>query len=108
MPKTKEELYQLKEDYQKLTKQVKELSEEELENVTGGTCYGDGWDGTSRAIVTRDNCCRLFEAAGKWDPPYDMICSNCKWYSYRRNGERISAVSGWCTHDSRKESNDVI
>ena len=35
MPKTKEELEQLKEDYKNLVAQAKELSEEELENVTG-------------------------------------------------------------------------
>ncbi len=34
--KTQEELNQLKEDYQKLTKQAQELSDEELQNVTGG------------------------------------------------------------------------
>lgn len=43
------------------------LSDDELENVTGGTCYGDGWDGTSRAIITHNNSCRLFEPAYKWD-----------------------------------------
>ena len=82
MPKTKEELEQLKEDYKKLTEQAKELSDEELENVTGGcTTYGNGWDGEERPIVVRDHCCRLFEAAGNWEPPYDMICANCKHYS---------------------------
>ena len=34
--KTQEELNQLKEDYQKLTKQAQELSDEELQNVIGG------------------------------------------------------------------------
>lgn len=85
-----------------------QLSDDELENVTGGTCYGDGWDGKDRPIVTETNCCRLFEPAGKWDPPYDMICPNCKYYSYRVNGKRISALSGWCTNDNRLEGHDVI
>ena len=85
-----------------------QLSDDELENVTGGTCYGDGWDGIDRAIVTHDNCCRLFEPGGKWDPPYAMICANCKYYSYRVNGKRISAFSAWCTHNDRREDHDVI
>ena len=72
--KTKEELNKLKEDYQKLTQQAKELSEEELENVTGGACQthsddtyrdfgynpGNGQDEYNHPlIVTLGNSCKL-------------------------------------------------
>lgn len=36
------------------------------------------------------------------------MCGNCQYYSYRVNGERITAVSGWCTHSNRLEGSDVV
>ena len=74
MPKMKEELEQLKEEYETLTAKLKELSEEELMNVTGGGCqthsddtyksfgYNPG-NGQSAdyhpLIVTLGNSCKL-------------------------------------------------
>ena len=55
--KTKEELSEIKEEVEKLDKKLHELTEEELEQVTGGkeilesgTCDGEGITG----IVTAD------------------------------------------------------
>ena len=36
MPKTKEELNELRQEYESLTNKLKELTEDELEKVTGG------------------------------------------------------------------------
>ena len=74
MPKTKEELNQLKEDYKTLTAKLEDLSEEELENVTGGGCQtfssdtyrdfgynpGNGQSADNHPlIVTLGNSCKL-------------------------------------------------
>ena len=104
MPKTKDELNQLKEDYKKLTEQAKELSDEELENVTGGcTTYGDGYDGVNRPIVTSGNKCGRYEKADGWKEVFDGYCEICKYYSYNHptNPKRISLVSAWCLHPDR-------
>ena len=39
--KTKEELKELREEYDALTKKMKELTEEELEELTGGAAFDD-------------------------------------------------------------------
>ena len=72
--KTKEELEKLKEDYKTLTTKLEDLSEEELENVTGGGCQtysddtyrsfgynpGNGQDEYNHPlIVTLGNKCKL-------------------------------------------------
>ena len=86
MPKTKEELEQLKEDYKNLVAQASELSEEELENVTGGGCQTHSsetyrslgiWPDTQNnqsfdyhpLIVTIWNSCKLHKGGS--------VCSNC-------------------------------
>ena len=102
MPKTKEELNQLKEDYKKLTKQAQELSEEELENVTGGcTTYGNGWDGKNRPITTIGNSCGYFAMLEGYSMRNSPECRICKFYSENVDGKRISIVSAWCTNDNR-------
>lgn len=40
MPKTKEELNQLKQEYEALKEELEKLTEEELEEVTGGMRTG--------------------------------------------------------------------
>lgn len=87
--------------------QNSELSDEELGNVTGGTCYGDGWDGKSRPIVTDANVCGLYSAIGG-HVEFPAICPNCCFYSGRVNGVTISAMSAYCTNDQRIEGNDII
>ena len=45
--KTKEELSALKDEYEALTQKLRELTEDELKQVTGGWHWGDNWgDGT--------------------------------------------------------------
>ena len=41
MPKTKEELIQLKNEYESLTSKLKELTEEDLKNVLGGNAVNN-------------------------------------------------------------------
>ena len=99
MSKTKEELEKLKEDYKKLGAQINELSNEELENVTGGcgSSYSDDTYGTlciapSSAhnqyfgyhplITTVGNSCSLIEGAS--------TCLGCK---YRASGGLYNLVS---------------
>ena len=72
--KTKDELEVLREEYETLTSKLNELSEEELENVTGGACQthsddtyrdfgynpGNGQDEYNHPlIVTLGNSCKL-------------------------------------------------
>lgn len=86
----------------------KELSDDELDNVAGGTCYGDGWDGTDRPIVTDSNSCGLYKVVAGGKPSWSVICPNCMYYSGRVDGKTISAFSGWCTNPDRIEGHDVI
>lgn len=49
--KTKEELQQLKQEYEELNEKLKELSPEELEEITGGTYKKDiGSDKNAKVI----------------------------------------------------------
>lgn len=82
-----------------------ELADEELDNVAGGTCYGDGWDGVERPIVSGFNTCGYFQ---RLDVTFDVNCSNCWFYSGRVNGKTISGVSGWCTHPNRIKGRDKV
>lgn len=51
MAKTKEELQQLKKEYQDLCEKLQELSEEELEEISGGTYKKDiGSDKNAKVI----------------------------------------------------------
>lgn len=51
MAKTKEELEELKKEYIELVKKLEELSEEELEEITGGTYKKDiGSDKNAKVI----------------------------------------------------------
>ena len=84
-----------------------ELSEEELDNVTGGTCYGDGWDGKDRPIVTDSNACGLYEAY-HGHTEWTVGCFNCKYCSYRVDGVIITEISAYCTNDKRIEGHDII
>lgn len=117
--KTKEELAQLAKDenvklseedirrYFENSTKTGELSDDELDNVAGGTCYGDGWDGVDRPVVTDSNVCGLYSAYyGHIEWP--AICPNCTYYSGRVNGVTISAFSGYCTHKDRVKGKDVI
>lgn len=89
-------------------KEMETLTDEQLELVNGGTTYGTGYDGISRTIVLKDhNACKLYKSVewyvsgGTWE-----MCCDCKWYSYNTAKKRITAVSGWCTHEYRKKEND--
>lgn len=87
---------------------VETISAEELDHVSGGTCYRSGWDGKYRPVVTVFNACQHF------DPPYarsrgcEPSCERCKFYSYNVNGIRISAMSAYCTNDYRIKGHDDI
>lgn len=55
MAKTQEELNQLKNEYESLTNKLKELNEEELKLVTGGTYKKDiGSDKNAKVIFIED------------------------------------------------------
>ena len=106
MPKTKEELDQLKKDYQSLTERVRELSNEELENVMGGcSTYSSDNYGTlciypsfengqnsfyHPLITTVGNSCRLVEDAS--------TCLACK---HRASGGFYKLVS-YCKARSKE------
>ena len=87
------------------------LSDDELDNVAGGTCYNDG-----RPVVTIANCCELWtcgtcgEVVGKGDyhkcprnwgsfTAYDTVdrhCKTCKYCTYEK--------ALWiCNHPDRKK-----
>lgn len=51
MAKTKEELQELKEEYIEITKKLNELSDDEIEEITGGTYKKDiGSDKNAKVI----------------------------------------------------------
>lgn len=50
MAKTKEELEQLKKEYEDLTNKLKDLSEEELQEITGGYQKDIGSDKNAKVI----------------------------------------------------------
>lgn len=52
--KTQEELKQLKEEYEVLNNKLKELTEEELKEVTGGTVKNPGSDKNAKVIFLDD------------------------------------------------------
>lgn len=86
---------------------VEQLSMEELDYVSGGTCYRSGWDGQYRPVVTVFNLCQHYE------PPYargggSECCESCKYYSYNVNGIRISLMSAYCTNKYRIKGHDDI
>ena len=54
--------------------QAGELSDEELENVTGGGCYST--DKHGMLIVTFGNSCKLFERNGGRS---GSTCTSCRW-----------------------------
>ena len=63
--------------------QARELSDEELDNVTGGGCYSTKIHGY--LIVTSGNRCELFEQSG-WRS--GSTCFGCSW----------SYSDGWVTY----------
>ena len=54
--------------------QARELSDEELENVTGGGCYST--DKHGMLIVTFGNSCKLFERNAGHS---GSTCTSCRW-----------------------------
>ena len=71
MTKTKEELKELKTDYESLTNRLKELTEEELKNVLGGN------DGNSKQLTCprcNEIICTTIEEIIK---AKSLVCSHC-------------------------------
>ena len=75
-----------------LHQEAGEVSDEELDNVSGGGCYNDG-----RLVVTVAHCCtawicskcgselvRLGLAGGCSNCRRDGFCGNCKYCSYEK------------------------
>ena len=89
-------------------KGVEPMQLEELDSVSGGTCYRSGWDGQFRPVVMVTNECDLFVPQYERSRGCTPLCERCKYYSYNVNGVRITAVSAYCTHDSRIEGHDHI
>ena len=91
-------------------KDIASLSDDELLTITGGTTYGDGWDGVERPIVTIANLCDLFQSVvpdeERWK--YPDGCIHCVHYSYQKNLKRISLFSGWCTRHNRVKGHDIL
>lgn len=87
-----------------------ELSDQELDNVAGGTCYGNGWDGIYRPIVTDTNNCKFFTVVYIGNDSWSRICPNCTYYSKNneKNSKGISVFSGWCTHSDRIKGKDLV
>lgn len=48
MAKTQEELKELKQEYESLTKKFEELSQEEIDTITGGTTFDIKDDGSNK------------------------------------------------------------
>ena len=69
--------------------QAGELSDEELENVTGGGCYSTKTHGY--LIVTSGNSCKLFEQSG-WRS--GSTCSGCH-YAF------LDGITIYCSRRSR-------
>lgn len=87
---------------------IEELSTEQLENVSGGTCYRSGWDGQYRPVVMVNNACDHFEPQYARSKGISPLCERCKYYSYNVNGIRITAFSGYCTNEYRIKGHDDI
>ena len=81
MTKTKEELKQLKNEYKALSSKLKELTEDELKEVIGGTHFGSPV-GCDMPVLPDDSC------------PECERCGDCKW---ARKGE----ISLFCTHPNK-------
>ena len=74
MAKTQEELNSLKEEVETLNKKLSALTEEELEQVTGGRVLGDEPRGTINPEV--DYCNNYFY--DPIDPNGPHLCKNCR------------------------------
>lgn len=85
------------------------LKDDELDKVSGGTTYGDGYDGTERPIVLISNSCALFEFDSRYAMDSYVGCETCKYYSYNQNRkDRITLLSGWCVNPQRTKGHDII
>ena len=74
--KTKEELNALKEEVETLNKKLHELTDEELEQVTGGT-------GHDPVDPERKTCMWGYGGYSRYNPVNDdapQICGNCLYY----------------------------
>ncbi len=82
--------------FDQLNPKTGSLSDEELDNIAGGTCYHN-----NKKVVTEMHSCSNFEPNMYARRDCKPMCKEC-YYSHRDNSSIATRMRLYCMYDKRK------